>query len=209
MRIRYILILSAPVLFQLMMIVNQYLQPGYNPIRDTISSLVWGYGGWIQTVNFYLFGILLMFFAVKFFADKNNKVSYRASGILLLLIGLGFIILGICPTQSPGAEQTVQSIIHGVTVYCIIILFPTTCFVLASVLRNETYPRFLFIYTCITGTLNLAFILLGAFFAVSHEYWFGMVERLIILNGFAWIEVIGIQVWGRSSIRAIEQTRPV
>lgn len=204
-----ILILSAPILFQVIMIVNQFLQPGYNPIRDTISSLVWGHSGWIQTLNFYLFGLLLMFFAAKLYAHRNNKVSYRASVILILLIGLGFVILGICPTQSPGAEQTVQSIIHGVTVYCIIILFPAACFVLASVLRNETYPRFLFIYTCITGTLNLVFIILGAFFAISHEYWFGMVERLLILNGFIWIEVLGFQVWGRSSTKAIQQTQPV
>ena len=209
MGINYILILSAPVLFQLMMLVNQFLQPGYNPIRDTISSLVWGNSGWIQTVNFYLFGFLLMLFAVKFLANRNSRVNYRASGILLLLIALGFIILGICPTQSPGADQSVQSIIHGVTVYCIIILFPMVCFVLATVFRNDIYPKSLFIYTCITGTLNLVFIILGAFFAMQHEYWFGMVERLLIMNAFIWIEVIGIQVLGGSPTRAIRQVAPV
>ncbi len=196
------LIVTAPVFSQLVLIVSQSMQPGYNPIRDTISSLVWGPGGWLQTVNFCIFGVLLVSLALKLYPGGAGKVGHRAGGSLLFLIGLGFFILAICPTRSPGSPQTVPTVIHGIAVYFIVFLFPVVCFLLAPVFKSEPGSRFLFFYSTATGALSLAVIIGGVFLVIGEAHWFGMLERVLLLNGFIWIEVVGIQFLGLDFTRA-------
>ena len=187
-----LIIANSPLLFQLIMILAQSLQSGYNPLRDTISSLVWGHSGWLQTVNFLLFGGLMMAFAKRFRLPAANGIRPRTGSILLYLIGAGFIILAVCPSQSPEGLKTIQSIIHGLTVYFMTFSFPAACFLLAPGLRNGKRSGPIFFYTVVTGCLGLILIALGILLVAVGAHWFGMLERLLLLNGFAWLEIVGV-----------------
>ncbi len=192
-----LLVASSPIIFQVVMVLAQSLQPGYNPLRDTISSMVWGSYGWLQTINFFIFGVLMIALVRKFITGMDKSVMPRFGGILLYLVGLGFIILAIFPTQSPGGVKTLQAVIHGITVYFITFLFPAACFLVAPALRKGRYPGFIFPYTIITGSLGLGLIVLGVFLKIIGAYWFGMLERVLLLNGFIWLEIVGIYYTGQ------------
>jgi len=58
--------MSGPLLFWTILLVSQWLHPGYDAWVDSISRLIFGKYGWLQTMNFYLltlfsaaFGILM------------------------------------------------------------------------------------------------------------------------------------------------------
>ncbi len=124
-------IITAPLVFQLLMVAAQGLQPGYNPLRDTISSMVWGPQGWLQTGNFVIIGLMLGALAVELRPWAGQSLRAKIGRLLLLSTGAGFIILAICPTQSPGGLKNLAAVIHGITVYGIVFFFPAACFLLA------------------------------------------------------------------------------
>jgi Protein of unknown function (DUF998) len=204
---RALFIIGAPIAFQLIMIAAQSFQPGYNPLRDTVSSLVWGPHGWLQTVNFILFGGMLMALVEELKPLTRDKIWPRFGGFLLFLVGIGFIILAICPIQSPGGPETIQAIIHGLTVYFIVFFFPAGCLLLAPVLRVGSLAKFIVTFTIVTGAIGLCLILLGIFIMANEAQWFGMLERVLLLNGFLWLEIIAVYFAGENFINKVVLAR--
>lgn len=200
---RDLLIVCAPVLFQLAMVLAQSSQPGYNPLRDTISSMVWGPQGWLQTVNFILFGALLIGLAWELRPVLARSGWARLGGLLVLLLGAEFIILGICPTQSPGGAKDAAAVIHGLTVYFIVVSFPAACFLMARALRVGKLSAFIFPYTLATGVFGTGLIVLGVFLMVREAHWFGMLERVLLLNGFVWTEVVAVYFVGDGFLKRV------
>ena len=201
--VRDLLIVCAPVLFQLAMVLAQSSQPGYNPLRDTISSMVWGPQGWLQTVNFFFFGALLMGLAWQLRPWLARSTWARVGGLLLLLVGAEFIVLGVCPTASPGGAKDAAAVIHGLTVYFIVFSFPAACFLMAKALRVGKLSEFIFPYTIVTGVFGMGLIVLGLFLMVREAHWFGMLERVLLLNGFIWIEVVAVYFVGDGFVKRL------
>ena len=58
----------GPILFAIGFLAQGFLRTdfraGYNPLAQTISSLTAGPDGWVQQVNFVVFGLLLIALAV-------------------------------------------------------------------------------------------------------------------------------------------------
>jgi len=183
-------LMSGPAIFQSIVVLAQVNQPGYNPVRDTISSLVWGTGGWLQTLNFFLIGSLLVAMAHMLRARLAGKITELMGCLSLALMGAGFIVLGIFPARAPASPQSLPAMIHGVTVYCIILLFLAACLFLACSLRDLAQSRAMLLYTVATGILCAVFIIMGIFIMVTHTYWFGILERVLLLNGFIWLVVV-------------------
>ncbi len=205
--LRDLLIVSAPVLFQAAMVLAQSSQPGYNPLRDTISSMVWGPQGWLQTVNLMLFGALMMGLAWQLRPLLAGSAWARLGGLLLLLVGAEFIILGICPTQSPGGAKDAAAVIHGLTVYFVVFSFPAACFLMAKALRVGKLSGFIFPYTIATGIFGTGLMVLGVFLMVRNAHWFGMLERVLLLNGFIWIEVVAVYFVGDGFLKRLRALR--
>jgi len=70
------------------------------------------------------------------------------------------------------------------------LLFPIAIFLLAPSFKSTPNWKGIFIYTLIAGILALALIL-GALLA-EQRGWFGLYERIIILNALIWVEVVAI-----------------
>jgi hypothetical protein len=185
-----LLVTTFTLLFQVVMILAQTLQVGYNPLRDTISSMVWGRFGWLQTLNFYLIGFFMVLLIRRLKMYLPNNKAAQAGRAFLYVIAIGFIILGICPTQSPGSVKTIQAIIHGIAVYFITFSFPVSCFLLASSLRKGNGHKHLLLYTFVTGYIGLGLIAFGVYLNIIGAHWFGMLERLLLLSGFMWLEIL-------------------
>jgi hypothetical protein len=194
-RARDLLTVCGPILLELSTVIAQSWQPGYNPLRDTISSMVWGPRGWLQTANFFLISATLALLASQFKPFLATR-SAKCGGLALALVGLWFIVLGICPTQSPDGPKTIQAIVHGLTVYFIVLSFPLACFLLAPAVRAGRLGKLVAGYTYATGMLGVALIATGAFLIAREAHWFGMLERLLLLNGFVWLEIVAVYFAG-------------
>ena len=185
--------ISGPGLFLIIMTIVESLQPGYNRIQQTISMLVLGPYGWLQTVVFFVFGFLLIVFAVRlYFAIRKTRVS-KFGVTSLILIGFSFFLIGIFPTQSPGTAPTLSSLIHRYAASSIAVIFPLACFLIAPGLRADPRWKGWFPYTIATGLLATIVAILGAL--VSPDWsWDGLHERVMLLNGLVWIEVTAIRL---------------
>jgi hypothetical protein len=98
-------------------LVEEATRPGYSWWRNFVSSLATGDGGWVQIVNFLVWGTLAVAFAIGVV-----RVGLVAPGILLFLYGAGLLVAGIFvtdpslgypPRASP--EHTTHGMIHGLT----------------------------------------------------------------------------------------------
>ena len=185
-----ITVLAGPILFVLVTLILGAVQPDYNPIYRTVSALVWGRFGWLQTIVFILFGFLMCIFTLRFYITFGEKGKIlNAATLLLLLNGFGFFIIAIFPTQPQGIHR----LVHLYTSQLMALLFTGALLLLLPNLRKHPGWKNVFVYTLITALISLSLIILGAIVALKVP-WMGLYERIFLLNGFIWIEVIAIKL---------------
>lgn len=184
---------TSPLLFILITTTIGLVQPTYDPIQETISMLVFGPHGWLQTLVFFMFGFFLIVFIFRLYFAINRRLSSRIGIISLLVISLCFFLIGIFPTQRPEADLTLSSLIHRYTTGAISLLFSVACFAFALNFRTDPHWKRFSLYTFITGVVALAFIILLAL-APSDWSWTGFYERMLLLCGLLWMTVVSIRL---------------
>ena len=82
----------GPVLFVLTFALEGWLRPGYEPLSMYVSALSLGPRGWIQIVNFVVFGVLLLVFTYGVTAEFQNRKALLGGSVLLNVIAFCFEI---------------------------------------------------------------------------------------------------------------------
>jgi len=183
----------GPMIFLLVVFIIDFIQPGHNPIYETVSELVSGSYGWLQTVSFLLFGTLLMIFALRLYlATSRNKTSIISS-VFLGLSGFSFLILGAFPVQTSETETTLTQLIHNIAAGITGGSFIIGCFSYALYFKTDPQWQRYWIYTAITAIACLFFTLLWALTPLGlHAK--GLDQLLMLISGFLWIEIISIRL---------------
>jgi MFS family permease len=164
--------------------------PGYSPIRDSVSSLALTGIGWLQSICFLAMGLLLEIFVAGLFFNIRRARGFHAGIVLLALCGFVLMLIAAFHMDAPGAPRTIAGIIHTISSYGLGLLFPIAILSLAPSLKSTSNWKNIFVYTLIAGILAFALII-GAFFT-EQTGWFGLYERIIILNALVWVEVVAI-----------------
>jgi hypothetical membrane protein len=146
-----IICLAFPATFLTGTVALEKFQPGYNRVSDTISQLVWGPSGWIVNVLFMAFAAVLILFALRM----------REAAFPLAAASLGFGIIAVFPTQAPGAEPSIASLIHQYSAQCIAAALPVACFCLAWKLQANGEYRFIVTCSLTAGVIGLILNLAG------------------------------------------------
>jgi hypothetical protein len=179
------------VLFTL---ISQLMHPGYNPIHDAISILVWGPGGWLQTVSFGLLAFSVIILGVKLYLKPHTPLAYKIGVLFLILMGIGTVVVSFYPTDIPGSTETLTGAIHIQTAASLVFLFPLACFLVAPHLKKNLVPKWVSRYTYLAGGLSLALIAVIAVFMLGDHGFMGTLERLIMANGLTWVQLMHIQL---------------
>lgn len=77
------------------------------------SGLALGPHGWLQTVNFAVFGTLLVGFALAVAAVPARNRSMAAAPVLLGVAGVAFVGL-VFETDPPDVDETWHGLLHGI-----------------------------------------------------------------------------------------------
>jgi hypothetical protein len=163
--------------------------PGYSPIRDSVSSLALTSVGWLQSICFLAMGLLLEIFVAGLFFNIRRAQGFHAGIVLLALCGFVLMLIATFHMDHSGAPP-IDGTIHTIASYGLGLLFPIAILSLAPSIKSTPNWKNVFIYTLIAGVLALALIL-GAMLA-EQRGWFGLYERIIILNALVWVEVVAI-----------------
>jgi MFS family permease len=162
---------------------------GYSPVRDSVSSLALTSIGWLQSICFLAMGLLLEIFVAGLFFNIRRARGFHAGIVLLALCGFVLMLIAAFHMDHPGAPP-IDGTIHTIASYGLGLLFPIAILSLAPSLKCTPNWKGIFVYTLIAGILALALIM-GALFA-EQRGWFGLYERIIILNALVWVEVVAI-----------------
>ena len=183
----------APVIFLLVVITIDAIQPEHNPIVETISELVHGSYGWVQTLAFFLLGFLLIVFAARLYISTIKKITSQVGTLLVILTGLGFFLLGAFPSQTSVSELKTQQIVHDAAAGIIGTSFILGCLAYAVHFRLDPQWRKYWIYSVITVLLCTLFGLLWAFTPLNLQAR-GIDQLLLLVCGLLWVEIISIRL---------------
>ena len=115
-------------------------------------------------------------------------------------LGFGMLVLGVFHINAVGAPATFYSRIHITAAYSVLGLFPVALALMFSSIKNDPRWRALFPYT--VGAAVFALIVaVGRLFLPAGFSWFGLYERVMVLNAISWLEVFAIGLLRMSFLR--------
>jgi hypothetical membrane protein len=166
------------LLFTVTYLIEGITQPGYDAWRQAISALSLGPGGWVQQVNFIVFGVLLILASVGWYRlllpDRNAIWFPLFQGIG----GLGLMSVGVVTSGT----------LHLLLANALIYAFAIGCFALAPRFWVARQWRGWAVYSGITGVLILLFW--GLFIQGATGSIAGLVERLSAGSHALWLCVL-------------------
>ncbi len=191
--------LLGSVLFNLTFLLAGVLRPGYDSLRQPISALSLGPGGWVQITNFIVFGLLTCGSAIGWRATLAPGIAARSYPALKILSGLALITAGVF-SQDPAlgfphgvpspASPTTHAQIHNAASVVSLLATIAGLLVLARRFRHEPHwkgwPR----YAVLAAALMIGF--LAAFGATNNGGPGGMFEKLATITALVFsIALIG------------------
>jgi hypothetical protein len=196
------------LLFTVIYLLEGATRPGYDAWRQPISALSLGPGGWLQQVNFVVFGALLALSSVgwyRFLAPGHGAIWFpllqSISG--LCLIGAGVFSMDPFPGYPPRvarASATAHGTLHSIFAWALILTLAQGCFTFGVYFVRLFHWRGWAVYSYVTGALILIFW--GAFVQQATGPFAGLVERLSAGSHDLWLcaltATLLVQHWIRS-----------
>jgi hypothetical membrane protein len=185
----------APILFTLLVIIESILRPEYSQIFNDVSDLGLGPNSLIQNINFIVFGILSIGFAIglgkilPYRAGKATKWLVTIFGLCIILAGVTLIFSG------NGVIYAKDVVSHGLVSAIAFLTIIVAQFLTWQSLRraeNTLWKRYR-IYSLISGILSVLTLVLLSY--TQFEPYHGATERLFIAVWMVWIELTGFKLY--------------
>ena len=106
--------IAGPVLFTLLVLGLGSLQPEYRPWVESISAISVGPGGWLQDVNFVVFGILMGAFTIALYRGVQPGPASLTGLAASMLSALGIVLMGVFPMTMDKVGVIVHTDNHAV-----------------------------------------------------------------------------------------------
>jgi hypothetical protein len=202
----------GPALFVAVFLLEGWLRPGYNPMAEYVSALSLGGRGWVQIVNFLIFGALLFGFTRAVAVEFPNGKASRWGLILLTTISICYFFSGpfvMDPASTPQAEMTPHGMVHGILGAIAFVLMPITIFVFLRRFRSDSKWRFLWGWTLglgiICAAVDLYFSIISKIpiLMTAQSPWIGLIQRGVILPFMIWVFVFALGMARENKVRGV------
>jgi hypothetical protein len=172
--------------------VEGALRPGYSPIRDFTSFLSLGPDGWINVVNFIVFGVLMTAFAAGATTVIRTGPAAPAGPILLAVSGIGLMAAGLFVADAASGAATTHGSVHKAASVLFIAAMTAACFVFAGPYQLVPNGARFATYCRVTG---VAFaVLFGATPMLDGAGIAGLLQRIGILVLSTWIVLLAVRL---------------
>ncbi|MGH7903824.1 MAG: DUF998 domain-containing protein [Candidatus Dormibacteraceae bacterium] len=184
--------LAGSALFNATFLIDGLFRPGYGTLRQPMSALSLGPGGWVQVTNFILFGVLTCCSAIGWratLAPGGGAMWYPRLKVIagLMLIAAGIFSqdpgLGFPPGIAAPASATLHAQIHNLAAVVSLGVTIAGMFVLTWRLHQEPRWRAWSLFAALAGALMV--VLLGAFGATMDHGLGGLFEKLASITALA------------------------
>jgi hypothetical membrane protein len=191
---------AGPVLFWGLLLLAQSLHPGYNPWEDSVSRLIFGPSGWVQTANFCLLTVFTAAFGAAVYLYIAKSFIGQLGSMFLVLIGLAQLLTAIFRVDvNPSGPNSLAYSIHKSIFMVSAGAFPFGALLLLPSLwsdrrwRSFTYPT----VAAAASALALELVWLLSRNTSPHliDPWFGVYERILLSIPLAWMILISARLF--------------
>jgi hypothetical membrane protein len=189
----------GPLLFTVGFIVQGLFRSGeYDPIAETVSALEAGPNGWIQQLNFVVFGVLMMIFGVGLSKVLRTRRRWTAFAVVLWW-AVGLLMAGLFPLRENADGQTYDPTgLHQPNGAVFFLSTWAGLAILSWCLRSDPRWRNLVPYTMITSAALAVLFAVLAVLAIPDSAplhpWAGLLQRLVLAVWFPCLVVLGVRL---------------
>lgn len=190
------------ILFTTVYLVEGATRPGYSGWQQAISALSLGPGGWIQQINFIVFGGIIFSTAFTWHIFLKNGVGAISYPILRALEGFSLIMDGFFSQDPAGYPQgvvlattTSHAVIHQIFAFVSITAIAVNFFIIARRFTREPGWRGWTLYSALTGLLTIVFIATFGALSGQHSAIAGLFERLSTSLSTLWGIAFLVRLW--------------
>jgi hypothetical membrane protein len=189
----------GPLLFVVGFVVQGLFRVGeYDPIAETVSALEAGPNGWIQQLNFVVFGVLMMIFGVGLAAGLRTS-RRRIAAVIGVWWGIGLLLAGLFPLRESSDGQTYDATgVHHLNGVVFFLSIWVGLAALSWCLRTERDWRGLSRYALITSVasalLFVAMVVLAIPSSAPLHPWAGLGQRLVLAVWFACLIPLAVRL---------------
>jgi Protein of unknown function (DUF998) len=178
--------IAGPVLFTVVFLAQEAQRGGeFTPLAQPVSALEAGSNGWVQQLNFLVFGLLTMAHAIGLHRGMRPARGGWVGPALLFLTGIGALVSAAIPWREDAAGVAYAPAGHIVGGMIFFLGSPAALIVLSRRMRHDPSWRGLARYTLGSGLVLLALAVVGRVFvqpdaAPLHE-WAGLYQRIMVV----------------------------
>jgi hypothetical protein len=207
----------GPVLFVAIFTLEGWLRPGYEPLSMYVSALSLGPRGWIQIVNFTVFGTLMLVFTRAVAAEFQSGKASRGGLILLTIIATCYMLSGpfvMDPAGTLRNQMTIHGTLHGIFGGLVFSLMPVSCFVFLRRFREDPKWQFLQGWTLALGTISAIGVILLTIATKLPDTqniftaWLGLIQRTAIVPFMIWLFVFALGLYKHGEQGKLLATKP-
>ncbi|MDQ3966626.1 MAG: DUF998 domain-containing protein, partial [Actinomycetota bacterium] len=104
--------IAGPVMFAMVALVHSLLRQDHNLVEHPISALAAGTSGWVQNVNFLLFGLLMIAYAIGLHLGVRPGRAGVVGFAFLVLSGIGLMWGGVFPATDATGTFDEDRLLH-------------------------------------------------------------------------------------------------
>src|SRR5918993_43429 len=190
--------IAGPVMFAGVALVQSLLRLEHSLVVDPISALAAGPSGWVQDVNFLVFGFLMIAYAIGLHLGVRPTRWAIVGLAFLVLSGVGLVWAGVFPSTDATGARWDDRVLHIVT-------FPMTflgagigLIVMSRRMAGDPRWRLSPTYALATGLAVLLLLLVGAGLvrppgAPLHPWW-GLFQWILLAVWFPYTVVLALRL---------------
>jgi hypothetical membrane protein len=196
----------GPVWFTTLVIVQGFLIPDYSHLRMPISALAAWPSGWIQILNFCVFGALIVAFASGLHMGVQPTRGGAVGVALLVASGVGIIAAGVFPWKMVDGVPTVTPA-HAAAAITSFAATGLGLIVFSRRMNADLRWRDRSRFTMITGIAVLLLFVTTGLFAVDDRAplhpWAGVIQRILCAAWFTCVMVLAFRLRSLGSGMAV------
>jgi hypothetical membrane protein len=176
--------IAGPILFTVAFVVQGLLRPDYSPVAEPVSALAVGPNGWVQDVNFFVLGPLMLAYAVGLHLGVRPARAGMVGPALLAVSAAGIVLAGAVPMRQGAGGVTDEPAGHEVAAFMIFLGAGAGLMAISRRLAADPRWRSLAAFTLAGGaTIVVLFLAIGVLASTPDApfyRWFGLAQRVLI-----------------------------
>ena len=178
--------IAGPALFTAVFLgLEAVLGDRYDRVSEVVSALEAGPYGWVQQVNFAVFGLLTIAFAVGLHRGIAPSRAGIAGPALMFISGIALVLAGAFPFREDPTGAAAESVGHAVAGVMFFSSSAVALILLSRRMAHDSQWRGLSAYTLVAGVIAVAgFVAFGRLVIPDDAPWHayaGLAQRGLIL----------------------------